>query len=96
MTMVKLGKSEESTPVEFINKRRAALERYIVDMITDTCNIVNNYFISLNIVLSNSDGEIESISMVSTCKNKLTQAVVKNFPHQFFFCMRFINKINLP
>ena len=65
--MVKLGKSEESTPVEFINKRRAALERYIVDMITDTCNIVNNYFISLNIVLSNSDGEIESISMVSTC-----------------------------
>ena len=27
MTMVKLGKGEESTPVDFINKRRAALER---------------------------------------------------------------------
>ena len=26
--MVKLGKGEESTPVDFINKRRAALERY--------------------------------------------------------------------
>ena len=29
MTMVKLGKGEESTPVDFINKRRAALERYV-------------------------------------------------------------------
>ncbi|XP_068722767.1 sorting nexin-2-like [Montipora capricornis] len=29
MTMVKLGKGEESTPVDFINKRRAALERYL-------------------------------------------------------------------
>lgn len=27
MTMVKLGKGEENTPVDFINKRRAALER---------------------------------------------------------------------
>ncbi|KAM7426884.1 sorting nexin-2 [Porites harrisoni] len=29
MTMVKLGKGEENTPVDFINKRRAALERYL-------------------------------------------------------------------
>ena len=28
MTMVKLGKGEENNPVDFINKRRAALERY--------------------------------------------------------------------
>ena len=28
--MVKLGKGEESTPVDFINKRRAALERYVI------------------------------------------------------------------
>lgn len=29
MTMVKLGKGEENNPVDFINKRRAALERYL-------------------------------------------------------------------
>lgn len=28
MTMVKFGKGEENSPVDFIAKRRAALERY--------------------------------------------------------------------
>ena len=28
MTMVKFGKGEENNPVDFIAKRRAALERY--------------------------------------------------------------------
>ena len=28
--MVKLGKGEENNPVDFINKRRAALERYYI------------------------------------------------------------------